>query len=158
LPAGPRPATIGGTGAVARPEKGMKLTSSCAHALRALAFLARHEGGGLVASHVIAAAEGLPALFLLKVLKPLASAGVLLSAKGPQGGYQLAQPARRITLLDVVEALDGPVRGEAPRWAAGAEGDRLNTRLQQACDAAAEAVRGRLRKVCIADLAVKGKG
>jgi Rrf2 family protein len=109
----------------------MRFTSSCAHALRALAFLARHEGGGPVASHAIAAAEGLPERFLLKVLKPLASAGVLLSAKGPNGGYQLARPARRITLLDVVEAVDGPVRGEAPRWAAGAEGARLDGRLQQ---------------------------
>jgi Rrf2 family protein len=136
----------------------MRFTSSCAHALRALAFLARHEGGGLVAWHAIAAAEGLPELFLLKVLKPLASAGVLLSAKGPHGGYRLARRAERITLLDVVEAVDGPVRGEVPRWAADAGGARLDTSLQQACDAAAEAVRGRLRKVSIADLAVKGKG
>jgi Rrf2 family protein len=136
----------------------MNLSSASACALRALAFLARHEGGGLVASHAIAAAEGLPALFLLKVLKPLASAGVLLSAKGPNGGYRLARPARRITLLDVVEAVSGPIRGEAPHWAAGAEGARLDGRLQQACDAAAELTRSQLRRVSVADLAGEGRG
>jgi Rrf2 family protein len=131
----------------------MKRSASCAYALHALAYLARHEGDGLFHSHAIAAATGLPESFLPKVLKPLASAGVLLSTKGPNGGYQLARPARRITLLDVVEAVEGPVRGEAPRWAAGAEGARPDGRLHQACEAAAEVTRSRLRKVSVADLA-----
>jgi Rrf2 family protein len=134
----------------------MKLSASCAYALHALAFLARHEGGGVVPSHVIAAAAGVPERFLLKLLKRLASAGVLVSVRGVHGGYQLARPAGRISLLDVVEAVDGPVRGEAPRWAAGAEGARLDARLQQACDAAAKVIRSRLRKASIADLVGEG--
>ena len=95
--------------------------------------------------------------FLLKVLKPLVSAGVLYSVRGPNGGYRLARPAKGITLLDVVEAVDGPVRGETPRWAAAA-GHKLNARLQQVCDAGAEEVRGRLRKVSLAYLAGEGNG
>jgi Rrf2 family protein len=131
----------------------MKLSTACAYALRALVFLARHEGKGPVASHAIAAAEGLPEKFLPKVLEPLASAGVLLSVKGIHGGYRLARTAQRITLLDVVEAVDGPVRGEVPRFGADR---KLDGRLQAACDAAAEVVRNRLRKVSIADLAGEG--
>jgi Rrf2 family protein len=131
----------------------MKFTSSSAHALHALAFLARQPGDRVVPSHVIAAAAGLPELFLLKVLRPLAAAGVLLSARGPNGGYRLARSAKRVTLLDVVEAVDGPVRGEAPRWAADPGAARLDGRLQQVCEAAAKAVRARMRKVSIADLA-----
>jgi Rrf2 family protein len=131
----------------------MKFTSSCAYALCALVSLARHQGDRLFASHAIAQAEGLPELFLLKVLKRLASAGVLLSVKGIHGGYRLARTAQRITLLDVVEAVDGPVRGEVPR--SGAD-RKLDARLQQACDAAAEVVRSRLRKVSVADLVVGG--
>jgi Rrf2 family protein len=131
----------------------MNLSSASACALRALAFLARHEGGGAVPSRAIAAAEGLPERFLPKVLESLATAGVLLSVRGIHGGYRLARPARRITLLEVVEAVDGPVRGEVPRFGADA---KLDARLQEACDAVTEVVRARLRKVSVADLAGEG--
>jgi Rrf2 family protein len=130
----------------------MKMSCACSYALRALVFLARQDGGGLVPSGQIAEAEGLPERFLGKVLKPLVSSMVLLSLRGPNGGYCLARPAKGITMLDVVEAVDGPVRGETPRWAA-TTGRKLNARLQEVYDAGAEVVRRRLRKVSVADLA-----
>jgi Rrf2 family protein len=136
----------------------MKLSTTAGHAVRALVFLARRPPGRPVPSHTIARAHGLPELFLLKVLRPLVAVGVLLSVKGVHGGYRLARPAQRISLLDVVEAIDGPVRGEVPRWAAGAEGARLDAGLQEVCDATAEVVRARLRKVSIAGLVGDRKG
>jgi len=48
-----------------------------------------------------------PAAYLAKHLQSLARAGVLETVKGPRGGYRLARPAGAITLLDVVEAIDG---------------------------------------------------
>jgi Rrf2 family protein len=134
----------------------MKFTSACVYALRALVHLARHGGGGLVASHTIAAAEGLSESFLLKSLKPLVSAGVLRSVKGPSGGYRLARPARKITLLEVVEAVDGPIRGDVAPVAPG-EGARLDARLQEVCEGVAEVVRRRLGKMSVADLAPRGE-
>jgi Rrf2 family protein len=134
----------------------MRFTSACAHVLRALVYLARRRGAGFVSVDVIARAGALSETFLRKSLKPLVSARVLRSAKGPRGGYRLARPARRITLLEVVEAVEGPVRGLAPR-VGGAVGARLDARLQQVCDAAAEAVRRRLRRVSLADLAGEGE-
>jgi Rrf2 family protein len=131
----------------------MKLSTACAYALRALVFLARHEGNGLLAARVFAEARGMPEEYLRKSLKPLALAGVLLSSRGPNGGYRLARPAQRISLLEVVEAVDGPVRGEAPRF--GADG-KLAARLQEVCEAAAEAVRARLRQVSVGELAGEG--
>ena len=92
----------------------MKLSHASGYALAALAYIARAKPDGPVASHVIAAAAGLPERYLLKVLKPLVDAGVLRSLKGPHGGYRLARPPKAITLLEVVEAADGPVRGDAP--------------------------------------------
>ena len=53
-----------------------------------------------VASHHIARARGIPELFLLKILKPLVSARILRSVKGPNGGYRLARPAQKITMLE----------------------------------------------------------
>jgi Rrf2 family protein len=130
----------------------MKLSSASAYAVRALVFLARHPGDRLVSADMIAEAEGLPGLFLGKLLKPLVSAGVLLSLRGPNGGYQLARPAKGITLLEVVEAVDRPVRGDVPRWAPAA-GRVLDDRLQEVCDGVAETVRKRLGKVTVSQLA-----
>jgi Rrf2 family protein len=132
----------------------VRLTNLCVHALWGLAHLARHEGGRPVTAEAIAGAEGLSRLYLVKALEPLASAGVLRSVKGPNGGYGLARPARDITLLEVVEAVEGPVRGQAPRFAPDAS--RLDDRLQRACDEVAGAVRRRLGQVSLAELAGGG--
>ena len=131
----------------------MKLSHASGYALAALAYIARAKPDGPVASHVIAAAAGLPERYLLKVLKPLVDAGVLRSLKGPNGGYRLARPPKAIALLEVVEAADGPVRGDAPPVGAGKAGAALDGRLQGVCDSAAALVRERLARVTLADLA-----
>jgi Rrf2 family protein len=51
--------------------------------------------------------HGVPAPYLAKHLQALAGAGVLDTVKGARGGYRLARPAADITVLDVVEAIDG---------------------------------------------------
>jgi Rrf2 family protein len=51
--------------------------------------------------------HGVPAAYLAKHLQALARAGIVETVKGPRGGYRLARPAAEITLLDVVEAVDG---------------------------------------------------
>jgi Rrf2 family protein len=133
----------------------MKLSRACGYALCALTYLARHEVGGWVASHTIAEAQGLPGGFLLKVLTPLVEAGVLRSDRGLGGGFRLARPARSITLLEVLEAVEGPIQGRMDAVGAGG-GAPLDARLQAVCDDVAEAVRRRLGKVSLADLARKG--
>ena len=51
--------------------------------------------------------HGVPAAYLAKHLQALAGAGVLRTVKGARGGYRLARPPAEITVLDVVEAIDG---------------------------------------------------
>ncbi|HEX5272230.1 MAG TPA: Rrf2 family transcriptional regulator [Gemmataceae bacterium] len=133
----------------------MRLTRASNYALQALAYFTEHPADKSVASHVAAEARDIPERFLLKVLQPLVSAGVLRSIKGPNGGYRLARPPRQITLLEIVEAVDGPIRGDAP--AVGKDGaSALDRKLQGVCDQAATIVRDRLGKVTLADM-VKGK-
>jgi Rrf2 family protein len=107
-----------------------------------------------MASHVVAAAEGIPERFLLKVLRPLVSARILHSLKGPNGGYRLARSADRISLLDVIEAVDSPLRGVVPELD-GQGKDKLDKQLREACNRTAELVRQRLRKVTVQDLAAR---
>ena len=85
----------------------MKLTRASEYALHALVYLVQEKPEKPVASHIVAEAQGIPERFLLKVLKPLVSAHVLQSIKGPNGGYRLTKPAKEVTLLEVVEAVDG---------------------------------------------------
>src|SRR5579884_3535069 len=92
----------------------MKLTRASSYALHAVVYMAAQGEDKPVASHHIAQARGIPERFLLKVLKPLVSARVLHSVKGPNGGYRLARPASKISMLEIVEAVDGPIRGQAP--------------------------------------------
>jgi Rrf2 family protein len=129
----------------------MRLTGASTHAVHALTHLAVAGADCRVASHVIARACGLPEDYLLKVLRPLVSAQLLRSLKGPRGGYRLARPAARITLLEIVEAVGGPLRGEAPVW--GPDQGGLDARLQEVCDEVAGLVRRRLGRVRLSDLA-----
>ncbi|HEX5269230.1 MAG TPA: Rrf2 family transcriptional regulator [Gemmataceae bacterium] len=129
----------------------MKLSHASRYAVAALAYLARHKPAGLVASRTIATAEGLPERHLLKCIKPLVRSGVLRSQKGPYGGYALARAPKDVSLLDVVEAVDGPLLGRAEAVARHAA--EFDARLQEVCEAAAELVRQRLAAVSIAALA-----
>jgi Rrf2 family protein len=131
----------------------MRLSHTCVYALHALEHLASEGGGRPVTARDIAEARGAPERYLMKVLTPLVSAGVLRSLKGPNGGFRLARAASQITLLEVVEAVDGPLRAEAPRVAGVRDG--LDSRLEGVCERVAEEVRRRLGQVRLSDLAGK---
>jgi Rrf2 family protein len=133
----------------------MKFTSASVHALHALKYLAKQPRGQPIVAETIATAEGLHWRFLLRLLNLMEKAGILRTKRGRFGGYMLARPARSITLLEVVEAVDGPVRFDVPPPPAGG-GARLDAELRRVCDAAAEAARRRLARVTVADLAGGG--
>ncbi len=132
----------------------MKLTRASSYALHAVAFMATQKHDKPVASHRIAHARGIPERFLLKVLKPLVSARVLLSVKGPNGGYRLARPANEISMLEILEAVDGPIRGQCPFGHEDSDGN-FNHKLEVICKQSADQVRKHLEKVRITDLLSK---
>jgi Rrf2 family protein len=130
----------------------MKLTLASRYALDAVVHLACQKKNEVLASHVIAKAYGISETFLLKVLKPLVAAQVLISVKGPSGGFRLARPASDITMLDILEAVDGPIRGSAPAGKDEKE-SALGKRLQEICNQAAEQTRKHLGRIKISELA-----
>jgi Rrf2 family protein len=134
----------------------MKLTRASTYALQAVVAMAAQPDGQVVASHSAAEAHGLPDRFLLKVLLPLVRADILYSRKGPGGGYRLARPPAEITLLEIIEAVDGPLRGEVPP--AEAKGEQaLLGHLEEICQRITDLDRRELRKVTVAEL-MKAKG
>ena len=79
----------------------------CEYALRALTYITVNSDSELIRTQEIAETEGLPAPFLAKLLQQLARSGILVSVKGPKGGFGLARPPKEISLLEVVTAIDG---------------------------------------------------
>src|SRR4030081_2227731 len=115
----------------------MKLTRASSYALHAVVHMAASKiTDKPVASHNIAQARGIPERFLLKVLKPLVSARVLLSINGPNGGYRLARAPADISMLEILEAVDGPIRGQAPLIEEN--NGPLNTKLEAICKQSAD--------------------
>jgi Rrf2 family protein len=82
------------------------ITAKSAQAVKALAELAR-RGAGPVPIGDIAARRGMPAQFLESLFVTLRRAGVLQSQRGVKGGYSFARPAEEVTILEVVELLEG---------------------------------------------------
>jgi Rrf2 family protein len=80
------------------------------YAVRAVLDLARHwESPDRRKSRSIAEEMVIPAKYLPQVLTVLVRAGIVDSVSGPDGGYRLAEPPEEITLLDVIEAVEGPL-------------------------------------------------
>jgi Rrf2 family protein len=131
----------------------MKLTRASSYALHAVAFMAGQKKEQITASHLIAEKKGIPERFLLKVLKPLVSSQILLSVKGPHGGYRLARNPQDISMLEVIESVDGPIRGSAPLNRHEQTASPFNKKLDVICGQAADQVRKVLGKTRISDLA-----
>lgn len=87
----------------------LNLTRQADHALRAMVFLAGQRDGGRRKAAEIAAAAGIPVPFAARVLAQLQHAGLLDARAGRDGGYILARNPAAISLLDVIEAIEGPL-------------------------------------------------
>ncbi|MEA2479239.1 MAG: Rrf2 family transcriptional regulator, cysteine metabolism repressor [Thermoleophilaceae bacterium] len=91
----------------------MTITSKSPYAVRALAELARTGSAGPVPIGEIARRREIPVQFLEGLFATLRRAGLLQSQRGVKGGYSFARPAEEITVLDVVEALEGRLGADA---------------------------------------------
>mgnify|MGYP002260497770 CR=1 FL=1 len=86
----------------------MQITRQADYAVRAVLHLARN-GDQRIATNMIAEEQRIPPSFLAKIISQLSIAGLLHTSRGARGGVMLAKPAKDISLLDVVEAIDGPI-------------------------------------------------
>ncbi len=88
----------------------MQITRQADYATRAILYLARHQNGKRVATSQVAKEQKIPSSFLAKIISQLSIAGLLNTARGAQGGISLARNPEQITLLQVIEAIDGPIQ------------------------------------------------
>ena len=86
----------------------MKLSEGVEWAAHCVTLLGALPKGARLSGHALAEFHGVPESYLLKHLKSLVSAGILMSVPGPQGGYGIAREPAEISLFDIVVAVDGP--------------------------------------------------
>jgi Rrf2 family protein len=87
----------------------MQITRQADYAVRAVLYLSRLGPGERAATSTVAEEQRIPPSFLAKIISQLSIAGLLHTSRGARGGVTLARPAKEITLLDVIEAIDGPI-------------------------------------------------
>lgn len=88
----------------------MQITRQADYAVRAVLHLARVGGTERSATSAIAKEQNIPPSFLAKIISQLSIAGLLHTSRGARGGVTLARDPKDITLLEVVEAIDGPIQ------------------------------------------------
>lgn len=119
----------------------LSITTKSPYALKALTELGRQGGETPVPIGELARQRGIPVQFLEQLFAVLRRAGLLKSQRGVKGGYSFAKPPSEITVLEIVELLDGPL-------GSGAEGIFLD---------AADAARAILSKTTVADIVEQEK-
>jgi Rrf2 family protein len=92
----------------------MKLSRTAGYALQATLQLAETNSSSPVPCSQLAAKGQMPERFLLQILRSLVTHGILHSARGVDGGYTLERKPEEISLLDLIEAVDGPLHAFAP--------------------------------------------
>lgn len=93
----------------------MNISARCEYACRAVVELARRaDSGEPVTAQTIASHRNIPEKYLVHILLQLKRAGLVESIRGAQGGYVLAKPPEAVSLLDIVNAIDGPILEPLP--------------------------------------------
>jgi Rrf2 family protein len=91
----------------------ISVTTKSPYALSALVELHRQGGAGPVPIAELARRREIPVQFLEHLFATLRRAGILRSQRGVKGGYSFARPSDEVTVLELVELLDGPLGSEA---------------------------------------------
>jgi Rrf2 family protein len=87
----------------------MQITRQADYALRAMIYLSRLEPTQRAATSQIADIQHIPPSFLAKIISQLSIAGLIHTSRGARGGVSLARTPEEISILEVVEAIDGPI-------------------------------------------------
>ncbi|HNO93894.1 MAG TPA: Rrf2 family transcriptional regulator, partial [Anaerolineales bacterium] len=134
----------------------MQITRQADYAVRAVLHLARN-GDQRTATSSIAEEQRIPPSFLAKIISQLSIAGLLHTSRGARGGVTLARTPQEITLLEVIEAIDGPIQLNECVGDTGACSFDENCPLRPVWCEAQEVLVKRLKGTNFADMIAKGQ-
>jgi len=123
----------------------MRISRSTGYALLAVGYIAKHKEKPIILSQSISKEYNIPLEYLLKILQQLVRANVLRSKRGPRGGFNLAKPAKKITMLEIIEAVEGPMTNQLD-LAELAHGEKFGHRAEQTYEKAIAQVKNVFEK------------
>jgi Rrf2 family transcriptional regulator, cysteine metabolism repressor len=126
----------------------MKISRTVTYAVQAALQLAQSDSRQPVPCSRLAAQGQMPERFLLQILRNMVTHGILHSTRGVEGGYSLDRPSSEVSLLDIVEAVEGPFTASPVEGGS----DALQGRLNEALDDINACVASKLAAVKLADL------
>lgn len=130
----------------------MKLSRTVGYALRATLYLAAEVPNKPIPCSKIAKEGEMPERFLLQILRNLVSQGVLRSTRGVDGGYTLAGAPSDVSLLNIIEAIDGPLEQPDVAHAVADAAKGSESRLDAALKDVSATMRQQLDAVKVAHL------
>jgi len=128
----------------------MKLSRTVAYAVRATLQLAKSDAATPVPCSQLAAEGNMPERFLLQILRSLVTHGILRSTRGVDGGYSLVRSPNEVSLLEVIEAIEGPLNTGEPLAEGMSEESQL--RLQEALRTVTDNSRRQLEAIKLSQL------
>ena len=128
----------------------MKLSRTVAYAIQATLQLAENDSKTPIPCSRLASQGAMPERFLLQILRNLVTHGILQSTRGVDGGYALVRRPEEISVLEVIEAIDGPLDSRVPV----AEGlnQESQVRLQTALEQVASTAREQLKSIKLSQI------
>jgi len=134
----------------------MKLTRSAGYALVAVGHIAREGQSQPILAKTVAKQYKIPLDYLLKILQQLVRADILNSIRGPRGGFLLARPTSKISVLHIIEAVDGPFISD-PVLCSSKSDNNFNRRLVAVYQQASRQAAHILTQATMAGLAPAGR-
>ena len=129
----------------------MKISRSTGYALLAVGYIAKHEDEGIVLSQSISEKYDIPLEYLLKILQQLVRANILRSKRGPRGGFSLAKTPKKISMLAVIEAVEGPMTSQL-NLAEQSKREKFSVQAEKAYERALSQAKSVFEKAKIGDL------
>ena len=119
----------------------MKISRSTGYGILAVGYIAKHRDRPIILSQDISKEYNIPLEYLLKIMQQMVRANILRSKRGPRGGFSLARPLKKVSMLEIIEAVEGPLVSQldmaelAPREKFGAKAEKVYAKaLAQARD------------------------
>jgi Rrf2 family protein len=129
----------------------MNLSKSVTYGMIAMGYIAKQTNGHWVPCEELVQKFDMPNEFLQKIMNQYVRAGILLAKRGPQGGFSMAKPAKDISLLEIIEAVEGSLKSSYG-IAEQVKKQRFAVKMEVICEAAADQGRAILKKAKLSDL------
>jgi len=88
----------------------LSISAKCRYGILAVLALGENYGGGLMQIKEISATKNIPRQYLEQIFNRLVNAGVVSSVRGKKGGYSLTNPPEKVSVLDLIEVLEGGIQ------------------------------------------------